>query len=547
MIDAISLSVRVFPAFTPTDSVTLDEALRDVDERGALSEWAPLNLSKYVLGATVMNTINGVGTFVLQFDAMRDELRGFNLAERLRPRSAVAIGAVRASVSRRVMPIMLGIIDTATYSEEWRSAAPVRAVQVTGRILSALLMDHQHYFHPIAARAFDDPTKLGDYRQCYTINNEKLLRDEISLRAMGMLAINRELLLMENLHPVAIAKALFDYYVVSGITPQRPDNTGGPFIKYNILARPDKGAELGGRSLADLIRLKAERSDFFDRDGAIMQARVLPTMQMPKGTLWDVLKVIAESPFSELFMETYGESFAKIHTQVVIRKPPWRGHIEADGRVNAGASGPPARHESLFDETYGTWNLAENSIIATGDEILSRNAITRVSRPNEVYTAYEVTPMIMSDSGNSTTESFWKARVPPLFEEGIDSPSTIARYGIRVKQVTTRMISTIGPDASTPKSDGDIVSRCCGYQALMREWFHRTPEFWEGSIVIRGNPKVKVGMVFVDVDCYGPGSRFMREYYITGYQHMFNFSEKEPQFVTVLQLERGWDIARTQE
>lgn len=506
----------------------------------------PVDLTPYVQSVTVSNSLTGFGTFAITFDAIR-AADGGNLAERIRPRSAIAISLFRSDKTASPVPVMLGIVDSPQYSEDYSQKDPVRGVAVSGRTIGALLADHTHYLHPLITRITDAGSPVFapplDFRELYEPRlTEKMIRDEAELQTLGWLALDPAILKRQtNRHPMALARTLFAFYV-------HGSEGKGPFIKYNITARANDSAKLFTRPLSDMLRLQAQESDYFDPRLAYITSPLLPSHGLPQANCWSIMRQILDENFTELFCETYGTSLDDIVVTVIARKPPWRGAIRKAGNVAKVDAGPrpPRTGESLFDIEYGSWRLEENVTVVTASDVVARSNIHRAADLSKIITAYDVKPVQVEAGSNALYDNMYNALIRPIYEESVNSPSFVQKWGIRVMSVRTRVVpvTVIGKEDERGENDR-IIGQCHAYQALLREWYHRMPEFWEGSIVLRGNPNIKVGTVLVDADCYGRNTGVMREYYVRAYQHHYRVGERDPIFTTTVQVERGNDILAT--
>jgi len=414
------------------------------------------------------------------------------------------------------VPIMLGIVDTAQRADDYGDAAPRRSQRIVGRTLTGILEDHRYWFHNMLQEGF----KPADYREFLLDRDTEVnLREEVELRTLGLLSVDEGMFLVSERHPVRLVEAGFEHFVRG--TPDTP-----PFVSLNFS---------DGKALSERLIFEPEKA----MAGHVDHRAALPISQVPNhltgASLFDVLQLAGgQAPYMEIFSEVIGTSLGNAQAEIVLRKPPWAGHVDYNGAEAAVAfatpTGRPAfRGQSLFDEVYGAWNIHNETVEVDNSDVVSVSHLSRSSKDRPIYTLYQVVPVI-AESNYGQRDELWKAIIPPVIEEDPESPSYIKRFGVRPFDHKEKSVPVADDHPS-----GDIARRCLVYATLAREWFYRNPEFWHGVYVLKGRPSLRIGKRLVD-------RNLSREYYITSVSHRMSF-DRDPSYLTTVQVERGWDLS----
>lgn len=513
----IDARVEILPAYTSGKDILSDPLALNYPQIKA-------QLQADVQSVTVANSIRQpAGTFTITLPP-REVVSGYGWADLIRPYSLVTISLHRygdrsdPATTPEPEPIMMGLVDHVALSEDYGSVAPRRSVQVTGRSLAALLTDIKWWYHHLLQKPDAIPPDLRQFYQAPAPSIE-LLRDEVGLRGLGFLAIANDL--WESLpdrHPVAAMARAYDFFV-NGLDGR------APFIKLQF----QDGRALSSRLL---FQSEAAQASFFDSGARLLQ-HMLPS-SMPQATCWDLMAYFSEPPFVEAFTDTFGATAADAAVYVRVRKPPWLGHIGPAGKIyfSNGAESPPVWGQSLFDTTYGEWDLSLDTVEIDGSDIIARPSLRRGLLGPEIFSAYEIRPQIGSAAGDNRSDKLLQEEVPPLLEEQVDVPSNIYRYGIRPLIRTTKYVPTAEGDDRTARS---YTEQALAYQALARTWFMWGPEFWSGQYTCKGRTAFRAGRRLYDYDV-------RREFYITAVVHRVDLASPQPLYTTALTVERGWDV-----
>ena len=144
-----------------------------------------------------------------------------------------------------------------------------------------------------------------------------------------------------------------------------------------------------GRSLASRLQFNAEvaKASFFDAGARLLQQFV--PWHFPQASCWDVMGYFAEPPFVESFTDTFGATPASAAVSIIIRKPPWLGHVGPEGRIafSHGSESPPVWGQSLFDTTFGEWDRSSDTVAIDGSDIIARPVLRRGLLGSEIYSA----------------------------------------------------------------------------------------------------------------------------------------------------------------
>lgn len=531
------VDVLIMPTFHPGERTI--KLLGHTLSADPLSWIEPDVIRRDLLSVSVTNSLaRGYGTFQIEL-APRELTPGVTWEDVVTPYSLVSIAfhsyssPLTRSSTTSPEPVMLGLVDRVLLSTDYASQQPRRTVVITGRSLTAVLVDHRWWYHTFLNASPNSSSNLpADFRDSFSKRpSQKLLRDEINLRALGFLSVDPNLFnSVATAHPVEALQKALDFFVG---TPEKPG-----FIKVTLP---------GGAPLSSRLSFSAAdaRASFFD-PGARLSYSSIPT-RMPEANCWDLCRYFCEPPFTELFSDTYGKSVSDAHVLISARKPPWLGHIEYSGpggqpSVGFSRSEPPGPHGSLFDFQYGPWDLFTDTVVV--DELMGEPQIARgLDAGQGIFSAYEVYPRENPPAGNSFGDNVgWQAVIPPTFDEDPESPSFILRYGIRPLKLTTKYIPVRKPDGSTVLAAGEYGPRSVAYQALLRSWLHQVPNLWAGHLLLKGCTGVRVGKRLVVLDGKpARGARKAREYYVTSVTHSVSFERNAP-FTTAVAVTRGRDV-----
>ncbi|MEO8753196.1 MAG: hypothetical protein ABI624_11030 [Casimicrobiaceae bacterium] len=456
--------------------------------------------------------------------------RGMRVADLIKPTALVSIALGRHGrgwgATNAALPVMLGLVDRVSTSELWAEASPFRSVIVEGRSLGGLLNDHHWWFHnylalnggvqvpPDVRQFFRNPSRADE------------LDDESALRQLGFLAIDDKLFDLANRSPVALMKVAYDFFVVGD-----PKQSRAPFIKLKFGGLLGRDTEVRELPLAFRLRFDADAAQrsYVDRS-ARLAGQFMP-VQMPEASCWDLLRTFAEVPFTEIFADTFGSTVDDAFVQIIVRKPPFAGHIDYAGETPFVTGSRPPSGSSLFDDEFGDWHRREQTIGFDHTAVVSEPSMTRGLEG--AYSLYDVQPQLFANAGSGTGDRFFSMSIPALPDIDEASPSYIQRIGIRPLRVPLRSIATLAEDNESPLPTGLIQARALSYAALLYEWNYRNPDLWRGSYTFVGNPNVRVGKRLVDRDR-------RREFYVTAVLH--SWQAEDNVFRTSCAVSRGRDI-----
>lgn len=511
---------------TPADAPWLAEPIRGAERAIGRA------FHDDILAVTVSNAMDRpFATFEIVMAARPLTQSGYTWGDLIEPFSLVTIAMQRSGPpndpTTTVQPetVMLGLVDYTALSEDYGDAAPRRQVRIVGRSLSALLVDQRWWFHHFLADR-QNVDRLPDARALYQTQPDwRLLRDEAGMRGLGFLAIDIDRFKdVTQRHPIAAVATAWNVFVNGSADD-------APFIQIQFA----DGLPLAKRLVLNTADAEASYVDAKAR----LQSQVIPS-QMPRANCWELLQFFCPSPFMELYQDSIGTLEAP-ECHVVLRKPPFVGHIGYDtGQPNVAFSTGafPQPHGSLFDREYGpNWSRSRDTVVIAGSDILSVPMMRRGLDGRPVYSAYDVQPALGGPSGNNQSDRFVQREVAPIYDEYIHSPSYIRRVGIRSVDPRPNTIPIVSPDGDTRLEIGDFGKHAYAYSALAYAWFFRSPAFWQGQYVLKGNTGIRIGRRLVDSTRARP-----REFYVTSVVHRMEFGQ-QPAFTTTVQVERGWDLS----
>lgn len=486
---------------------------------------------------TVTNSIDApFGHFTLQFAPEAVAPGGTLWDEAAGQYSLVTIalhryGPAPAGTAEPV-PVMIGITDPPSRSESYAQAQPQRSCTISGRGIAAILTDHQwwtHHWLAAVQRASNIPADLRDYFVSVP-EDERLNRwgREQGARSLGLFAIDPELFLVVNRHPVDVIERMLQFYLyglgpTSDFGPRAPTDA---FIKVRFL----DGVPLASRLRFDAA---AAKGAFVDR-GARLIDGMLPT-SLQNASCWQAIRQFVDEQSMELYTETRGASVDDAYAEIICRKKPWAGQIGYDQRGGAGvefANGkrPLFAGETLFDLQ------ALDTVEIDGTDVIGRPQIQRGAR-EPIYTMYYVRPAVSAMSGDKGGEQLWDQLIPPIVDEFPDSPSYIETFGLRTLSHQLRYAPITAESEDTWLPDGDFTRHCVAYEALFREWYYRNPVMFSGSYLCKGRTSFRPGMRLMDRSSNG------REYYVHTVHHDMALGP-QASYTARLGVTRGWDLRR---
>lgn len=201
-----------------------------------------------------------------------------------------------------------------------------------------------------------------------------------------------------------------------------------------------------------------------------------------QGSLWGLMKDIAEEPFYELFWEI--------------------------------SNGLPVMYMRPTPFNSKEWNALKRQEI--NDDVVIHDEVGRSDV--ETYTLYSVGAQTLF----STNDPYKTFGHRPLWY-----PPYSRKYGIRRLHVETKYMST----ADEPEDD--LVDRMYSLMEDLFNWNIKNNSFYNGNIIVQGNPKYKIGerLLYTSQE-----DNSMREYYIQGVTHEFRRFEL---WTTNLEVIRG--------
>ena len=511
--------VRLKPTYTTPLSQDVDEIV--------VSAPAERQLQSDLLAVRVANSITA------PYQTFRIDLAPHSAwANLIRPYSLVSIALQRyapgdMAATSTPEPVLLGLVDYVDVTEDYGQASPHRRISVCGRSLSATLSDNRWWHHWFLADADGKRRDPPEWSNLFAGHlGEAQLKQEAQLAARGFFAVDPHLFdALVDSHPARAMKLAFDFYVGTA------DQTG--FIKLEF-GSDGKRERLASRLLFDEA---ATQAGFHDPSCRLVK-QAMPTSLLQDASCWDALAHFCEQPFTELFTDTYGNTVNDAAVHVIARKPPWAGFIGFEGNkaVVDFKTGRPKGGQSLFDSEHGRWDAFIDTVninVGARNDVVCINLRRGVDGRNATFNAFSVLPETSSPAGNNTGDQLLQREIPPLIDEDPDSTSYVLRYGLRpAPRHQSKYISVVGVDESKLEM-GDAKSRAMAYELLLREWYHRQPEFWHGSYVLKGRTELRVGKRLLD-------HRAKREFYITSVVHDLRCDTGR--FISTVNVERGWDL-----
>ena len=339
------------------------------------------------------------GSFTLTF-APR-EIDGESWDERIPMRSLVRIRMDRpgpSSLPAADTTVMLGLTDDHARSEQFGQAPTQRQVLVSGRELSAVLIDATLFYHPLL---FNERGQAG------------LLADiEMSL------AWNPDLL-QAGLDPRENLKIILEYFLLGGEQEQTEGGQGAAQRRRAVI-----NLHLPDLSLTDLLVLNDAAWTMFDE------------VSMPVGqnnvqmrSIYNFCQLCIDPAFQEFFSRVEA-GVSKLH----FRARPYKQQ--------------PVTQGSRFVEdapTLATLRLDPSWVISTN---LRRNS-------QAIYNIFWVKPIM---AWNMLDSPAFNNNATPVTITDALHPSSLVRYGIRLMQVASPYLPALNPGKPQGSGGGTAPS-----------------------------------------------------------------------------------------
>lgn len=505
-------------------------------------------------GIISIETYNSIsapyGHFQIELAPQPLDDKGTLPADVLKPASLVVIALHRhggdpttdAAVTPQPVPVMIGLIDEPHADEDYSQAGTRRSQYVRGRALSAVLADQRWYFNAWLFNAIGKSLAPGGFSAYF---DSAALTDEIKTfaalasgsGAAEILAIDPQFLAQDASHatPLEFINTIYKF-MITGI--------GGkpPFIN---LAFGD------GVPLAQRLVYDPATANFVDPRALILSGLV-STDWISAGNAIGVMKYFVPDAVMESFSDTFGTSLEDAHVQLIIRKPPFAGHIDygtqgAEVRfATQSGHAPPLFGGTLFDWQHGEWNTKKATMYIDGSDIitsaLSTGAQASVSGAGiGMANLFVVQPRQPPTAGNSNAPNPWDAIIAPMVVSNPQAPAYYRRYGlVPLPKVQLNYAPILESDNSTPNGNSNFIRQCLAHEALLYEWHQRFPDMYRGTYTLKGSTNYRAGMRLVD----RTHNDRPREFYVTGVRHRLAFGPQAAvSFQTTVEVERGWNLA----
>ncbi len=230
-----------------------------------------------------------------------------------------------------------------------------------------------------------------------------------------------------------------------------------------------------------------------------------------EGSAWNYMNGFQHDPFYELFLDTRTDYMELVPNTVVEKESFGRGEFEGvfgddDAKVVLFFRQTPFDQEDW--DTLETHNIEEEDII---EEDISRS-------DHDNYNMFHATPVLVAFD-----EVKYAQAVIPEF-----SSENILKYGISMLEKNV---------AGLPTGDDSGIKFGRELSAKLKEWYWRNIWFRNGSFIIRGNGKIKIGHRVFDKESNDV-------FYIEGVSNNFvNFGS----WKTTLSVTRGQEMGKIEK
>ena len=403
-------------------------------------------------------------------------------------------GLVQISINRR--QVMIGTIDGLNKKLAIdQKGKPIKSYIITGRDLGSFLVDHKIWYDDIVYKQREKQnTMMGALSSFGMVGNEK--SGEIIEKV-----VNNWLLDVVNKEIVINGQSIQPFQFADGTKIQ----------DRFISVLQDKSSFITNETQSVIQGPGAISNNTYADEYPINFA-----MSFVGGSLSSFLQNIVASPFNELFVET-GDTSIIVNNSTI-------GEVELKRDKVYVVFRPTPFDDPNFDIEGPVSKLAINNLINYEiDDTVIKQIDLNMNR-NQKFGVYYVSP-------SNETLGFVQGK---FYTPGEYDELAIRRYGY-----STMDVKLGGYEVSGESSSGNIESLVSDFQKKLRSWFERSDEFLQGTFVLKGDERLRVGNKLSYVrDESGKIQNNYEEgyYYITGLTHDWTYGKG---FTSVVNVERG--------
>lgn len=450
-----------------------------------------------LLSVTVTKSLGQpCGAFSLNFAPRTISEDGYLWGDVIPPYSLVEIWMQRYPQDEQPVLVSLGLTDGDQYTGSFGQKDPHRTITVSGREVSCVLADQHTLYLPAGPEAVSPTVVSNDeWAQAGLPALPPIFQSAAQL--LGIVAIDPELA-EQGANPIQVIQRFLQMVTTgyrSGWNKQ-----GLPLLQLRL-----------GSDLKDILVFNAAAASLFDARAILPSSSQSVNSNVP---LWSLMSTWSDPTYQELFPRSVVSADGQTAVEVVFRKKPFGGRLDAQGHF----LGVPDASGSQFDATFVS-DDDQNFQIRDEDVI---NASLRRGLTDAVN-LYRVWPQTLF--GNDPEEM--AALLSPLIEASEQAPSDARRIGLRLMDVSDYYFK----DVLTT----DTLKQSKQREKLLWYWHRFEPLFRRGRYVTKLIPRANIGMRMLHT------GEQDTEFYTTGVTHTISFGP-EVVATSALDVMRGWPV-----
>ncbi len=459
-----------------------------------------MEMDNDIIYVSTQTLVNGVGSNVFTLRLVdRVDKDGLTWDKKIRSRDLILITMRRPGIDNVLMPVMFGVIKSVrkhvkvSSGQDGKNPKVERYVEVTGSDLTAILAEQYIFFNQNYLGAISTiknnlgASTPGTIHYGYLF--AELINSEDESRRLDTLI--RE--------PHEFIKDYLENYCAHDY-----QYTNIPYF---------------GKPLSDFLKFNPNSSSF-TLNGEMLKVYGMNYMTFT-GSGGSFVNQVLQKPFNEIIID-YGNSPLPSNAtcNLLVRPSPF---------IYKFSNEKVADTNSLTPLPPEAGNLIQN---------VNTHTITDIDVNEE--------DILVSDDGtynlflvDKASPGAW-ALDPALNTKPAFDINNIRRYGLRATVMSFDYLPSPAGDNEEALNDSTdkIVNYANGLSEVLRQWFIKQPEYYQGEITIKGKASIKVGerLIYISDE-----RNETMEFYIHGVRHTFiNFGN----FLTTLSVSRGRVIGK---
>jgi len=459
-----------------------------------------IDMDNDVIYASTQTLINGIGSNVFTLRLVdRVDSDGLTWDKKIRSRDLILITMMRPGIDKAMTPVMFGVIKSVkkhvkvSGGQDGKNPKVERYIEVTGSDLTTLLAEQYIFFNQNYLGAIDTIKNILGSNAPGTIHYGFLFADLINSKDESK---RLESLIRE---PHEFIRDYLENYCAHDY-----QYTNIPYF---------------GKPLSDFLKFNPNSSSFA-LNGERLKVYGLNYMTFT-GSGASFVNQVLQKPFNEIIID-YGTSNrpAGAVCNLTVRPAPFLYQFaNADVADTNKITKLPPEAGNLLSNIY-THTIYDKDV--NEEEIMVSD--------EGAYNLFLV---------DKASPGAW-ALDPSLHTKPAFDINNIRRYGTRATIMSFDYLPSPAGDNEEQLKDSTnkVVSYANGLSEVLRQWFIKQPEYYQGEITIKGRAGIRVGERLI---YYSDERNETLEFYIHGVRHTFiNFGN----FLTTLSVSRGRVIGK---